>query len=156
MKMTSRALALLFIPILFLTPTPPVHAATADDTVPDAQTLAQMEVQARQANPRDQCYLYTQLVHTMTVMAVKQIADGDDNGANATLKEINYYAQIIQANLALNTKRLKNAQMLMDRTTVRLAEALHLTSDEDRADAKATLKQLNLVQNQLLNQVFKH
>ena len=156
MKTTSRALALLLTPILFLTLTPPVHATAADDTIPDAQTLTQMEVQARQANPRDQCYLYTQLVHTMTVMAVKQIADGDDNGANATLKEINYYAQIIQANLAKNTKRLKNAQMLMDRTTVRLAEALHLTSDEDRADAKTTLKQLNLVQNQILDQVFKH
>lgn len=156
MKTASRALALFLTTVLLLTLTPALHAAAVDENAPDAQTLTQMEAQAKQANPRDQCFLYTQLVHTMTVMAVKQIADGDDNGANATLKEINYYAQIIQANLAKNTKRLKNAQMLMDRTTVRLAEALHLTSDEDRADAKATLKQLNLVQNQLLDQVFKH
>jgi hypothetical protein len=155
MKTTSRAVTFLITPILLLTLAPSLHAAT-DPVTPDAQALTEMEAQAKQANPRDQCYLYTELVHAMTKIAVQQIADGDDNGANATLKEINYYAQLIQSNLAKNTKRLKNAQMLMDRTTAGLAEALHLTSDEDRTGAQATLKQLNLVQNQLLDQVFSH
>ena len=115
-----------------------------------------MELRAQQANPRDQCYLYAELAHTMTEVAVKQIANGDDDQAAATLKQISRYAHLIQLNLARNTKRLKNAEMLIDHTTVRLAQALHLTSDEDRTTAQATLKQLNLVQNQLLDQVFNH
>lgn len=153
MKTASRFFIL--TPILLFALTPPLHAAI-NETIPDAQTLSQMELQAQQANPRDQCYLYTELVHAMIEMAVQQIVNGDDDSANATLQQVNYYAHLIQLNLAKNTKRLKNAELLMDRTTVRLAEALHLTSNVDRTDVQATLKQLNTIQNQLLDQVFNH
>jgi hypothetical protein len=155
MKSTYRSLSLLLSSLLLLTFTPLLHAAI-DESVPDAQTLSQLELRAQQANPRDQCYLYTELVHTMTEMAVKQIVNGDDDQANATLKQINHYANLIQMNLEKNTKRLKNAEMLMHHTTLRLAEALHLASSDDRTTVQATLKQLDLVQNQLLDQVFNH
>ena len=141
---------------LFLILCTPVHAASFDETQPDAQVITQMELRAQQANPRDQCYLYAELVHTMTEKAVKQIANGDDDSAAATLKQISRYAHLVQLNLAKNTKRLKSAEMLLDHTTVRLAQALHLTSPEDRTNVQATLKQLSLVQNQLLDQVFSH
>lgn len=155
MKSIGRFFSLLLASALFLTLTPSVHAAI-DETLPDAQTLSQLELRAQQANPRDQCYLYTQLVHTMTEIAVKQIVDGDDDQANATLKQVNRYAHLIQVNLEQNTKRLKNAEMLMHHTTLRLAQALHLASGDDRTTVQATLKQLDLVQDQLLDQVFNH
>ncbi len=155
MKSIARYSALLLVTALFLLLAPPVHAAI-DETLPDAQTLNQLELRAEQANPRDQCYLYTQLVHTMTELAVKEMADGDDDQASATLKQINRYAHLIQVNLEQNTKRLKNAEMLMHHTTLRLAQALHLASEDDRTTVQATLKQLDLVQDQILNQVFNH
>lgn len=155
MKSIARFSALLVASSLFLLLTPPVHAAI-DETLPDAQALNQMELRAEQANPRDQCYLYTQLVHTMTEMAVKEMADGEDDQASATLKQINRYAHLIQVNLEQNTKRLKNAEMLMHHTTLRLAQALHLASEDDRTTVQATLKQLDLVQDQILDQVFNH
>lgn len=155
MKSICRPFTLLLASALFLTATPPVHAAI-DESVPDAQTLNQLELRAEQANPRDQCYLYTELVHTMTEMAVKQMVNGDDDQANATLQQINRYARLIQTNLEKNTKRLKNAEMLMHHTTLRLAQALHLASEDNRTTVQATLKQLDLVQNQLLDQVFNH
>jgi hypothetical protein len=155
MKSIARFFALLVASSLFLLLTPPVHAAI-DETLPDAQALNQMELRAEQANPRDQCYLYTQLVHTMTEMAVKEMADGEDDQASATLKQINRYAHLIQVNLEQNTKRLKNAEMLMHHTTLRLAQALRLASEDDRTTVQATLKQLDLVQDQILNQVFNH
>ncbi len=156
MKSTiCRPLTFLLASALFLTLTPPVQAAI-DESVPDAQTLNQLELRAQQANPRDQCYLYTELVHTMTEMAVKQMVNGDDDQANATLQQINRYARLIQTNLEKNTKRLKNAEMLMHHTTQRLAQALHLASEDNRTTVQATLKQLDLVQNQLLDQVFNH
>lgn len=156
MKTIIKPLAFLLAPALFLTLTPSVCAATLDDNLADAQIISQMEQHAQQANPRDQCYLYAELVHTMTEMAVKQIANGDDDKATMTLKQIDRYAHLIQANLAKNTKRLKNAEELMDHTTYHLAQALHLASDEDRTNVQATLKQLDIVQNQLLDQVFNH
>jgi hypothetical protein len=155
MKSIARFSALFLVSALFLALTPPVQAAI-DETLPDAQALSQLELRAQQANPRDQCYLYTQLVHTMTEMAVKEMADGDDAQASATLKQVNRYAHLIQVNLEQNTKRLKNAEMLMHHTTLRLAQALHLASEDDRTTVQATLKQLDLIQDQILDQVFNH
>lgn len=155
MRLIFRLSALILASALFLIFAPSAFAAI-DETIPDAQTLSQLEQRASQANPRDQCYLYTQLVHTMTEMAVKQIVDGDDDQANATLKQVNHYAHLIQLNLEQNTKRLKNAEMLMHHTTLRLAQALHLASSDDRTNVQATLKQLDVVQDQLLDQVFNH
>jgi len=155
MRSPTRFSTLLLASALFLLFTPQVQAAI-DETTPDAQALSQLELRAQQANPRDQCYLYTQLVHTMTEIAVKQMANGEAEQANATLKQINRYARLIQVSLEQNTKRLKNAEMLMHHTTLRLAQALHLAPEDDRTNVQATLKQLDLVQNQILDQVFNH
>ncbi|MEO6909884.1 MAG: hypothetical protein ABI158_03045 [Edaphobacter sp.] len=155
MKSILKPLSVLLGGILFLTLAPPVYAAI-DENLPDAQTINQLELRAQQANPRDQCYLYTELVHTMTEMAVQQMIHGEDKQASVTLAQVNRYAHLIQLNLAKNTKRLKNAEMLMHHTTLRLAQSLHLASEDDRTSVQATLKQLDLVQNQLLDQVFNH
>src|SRR5947209_1167028 len=101
---------------LFSTLTPAsLHAAA--DPIPTAEALAQLELRASQANPREQCFLYTELVHNMTQIAGKQIADGDIDHAAATLKQINHYAHLIHLDLARDTKRLKNAEILMHNTT---------------------------------------
>lgn len=155
MKSLVSFVALLLVAAFFLFLVPPVYAAI-DETPADAQTIHQLELRAQQANPRDQCYLYTELVHTMTEMAVKQIVNGDEDQANATLTKINTYAHLISINLAANTKRLKNAEMLMHHTTLRLAQSLHLASGDDRNTVQATLKQLDVVQNQILDHVFDH
>jgi hypothetical protein len=134
----------------------PLHAAAVDDAIPSPEGLVQLEQRASQANPREQCFLYTELVHVMTVKAGKEIADGDTEQATATLKQVNRYAHLIHMNLANDTKRLKNAEMLMHHTTYRLAEYLHLVSGEDKDTVQATLKQLDQVNDELLTQVFNH
>ena len=44
----------------------------------------------------------------------------------------------------------------MHHTTYRLAQYLHLVSDDDRQTVQETLKQLNQVNDDLLAQVFAH
>jgi hypothetical protein len=149
------ATLLLPLPLLFTLCTP-VHASAIDETLPDAQTLTRLELQAQQAKPREQCFLYTELVHTMTEIAGKQMIDGDTDQASATLKKIEHYAQLIHLGLARDTKRLKNAELLMHHTTRRLGEYLRRASGEDKPTLQATLKQLNVVQDELLTQVFNH
>ena len=134
----------------------PVRAAAIDESIPNSDGLAQLEQRASQANPREQCFLYAELVHTMTEKAGKEIADGDIEKANVTLKQINLFAHMIHVNLAKDTKRLKDAEMLMHHTTYRLAEYLHLVNGEDKATVQATLKQLDQVNDELLTQVFSH
>jgi hypothetical protein len=46
--------------------------------------------------------------------------------------------------------------MLMNHTTYRLAQYLHLVSGDDQQTVKDTLKQLNQVNDELLTQVFQH
>ncbi len=142
--------------VLLLSFSLPVRATTVDDNLPDAQTLAQLELRAQQASPRDQCFLYTELVHTMTEIAGRQMLNGDIDEASATLKKVNHYAQLIHFSVADNAKRIKNAEMLMHHTTYRLGEYLHKASSEDQDTLKATLKQLDQVHAELLAEVFKH
>ncbi len=133
-----------------------LHAAAIDETLPDAATLLQLELRAQQAKPREQCFLYTELVHTMTEVAGKQLLAGDAVNASATLKRVEHYAELIHMGLADDTKRLKNAELLMSHTTHRLNDYLHAASTDDRETLQATLKQLNQVQDELLAQVFRH
>jgi hypothetical protein len=142
--------------VLLLSFSLPVRASSVDDNLPDAQTLAQLELRAQQASPRDQCFLYTELVHTMTEIAGRQMLNGDIDQASATLKKVNHYAQLIHFSVADNAKRIKNAEMLMHHTTYRLGEYLHKASSEDQDTLKATLKQLDQVHAELLAEVFKH
>jgi len=128
----------------------PAHAA--DEITPEA--VAQLELRASHANPREQCFLYTELVHTMTEQAGKEIAAGDTEKASATLKQVSRYAQLIQTTLARDAKRLKDAEELMHNSTYRLAQYLHLVSGDDQKNVRETLKQLDQVNDQMLNQVF--
>ena len=135
--------------------TVPARAA-ADEAIPSPEVIAQLEQRASQANPREQCFLYTELVHTMTAKAGKEISDGETEEAAATLKKVNFYAHLIHLNLARDTKRLKNAEMLMHNTTYRLGQYLHLVSGDDKVTVQDTLKQLDQVNDELLSQVFSH
>lgn len=134
----------------------PAVAGTDKSIALDDQALSQLELRAEQANPREQCFLYTELVAAMTEAAGKQMMDGDVDRASATLKKVARYANLIHMNLARDTKRLKNAEMLMHHTTYRLNEYLHRASSEDKPTLQATLKQLSDVQNEILTQVFNH
>jgi hypothetical protein len=156
MNLTIRTAAPLLILPLLLTFGTPVLASSVDENIPDAQALSQLELRAEQANPRDQCFLYTELVHTMTEIAGKQMLNGDIEQASATLKKVEHYATLIHLNLANDTKRLKNAELLMHHTTYRLGEYLHKSSGEDRDTLQATLKRLDQVHDELLAQVFRH
>jgi hypothetical protein len=101
----------------------PAHAAAADEVMPTAEAVAQLELQASQAKPREQCFLYTELIHTMTEKAGREIADGNTEQAAATLKKVNQYARLVHVNLAKDAKRLKDAEELMHNTTYRLASS---------------------------------
>ena len=149
-------LASLLIPIILCALSAPPARAAIDDSVPAPEFIAQLELRAANAKPREQCFLYTQLVHSMTQLAGKQFTDGDLAEASATLKKINHYAQLIHMDLANDTKKLKDAEMLMQHTTSRLGMYVRQASADDQAVLKSTLSQLDHVHDELLTQVFSH
>ena len=117
--------------------------------------LATLQAKADQAQPRDRCYLYAELVSQMTDLAGHQFSSGDSGQASETLKLVQLYAEKIQIGVADDSKKVKDAELLVRRTSFRLKDILGGASLEDRETLEATLKQLNQVQAQLMTQVFK-
>jgi len=144
----------IFATLLCVSIPPPARAASSGEAILDDAALNQLEARAESAQPREQCFLYAELVHDLTEIAGKQLASGDDDHANATFHRIEALAQKIHMSLARDTKRLKNAELLMHHTTRRLADMLHIASSDDRPLLQSTLKRLDTVQAELLTQVF--
>lgn len=132
----------------------PARAMATEEVLLDTVAITQLEQQAANAQVKEQCFLYTQVLHSLTEIAGKQLADGEDDQAATTLKHIDSVTAKIQQALARDTKRLKNAEMLMEHTTRRLSDMLHITSGDQRANLQSTLQHVNALQSQLLNQVF--
>jgi hypothetical protein len=128
--------------------------ASSSAIVTDEAALAQLEHRAQQANPREQCFLYTELVQEMTVVAGRQLLNGESDRATATLLRIDHYAALIHMDLARDARRLKQAQILMHGASRHLGEYLHLLSPQDKLLVQGTLKQLDRVNDELLTQVF--
>ncbi len=143
--------------VLLLTSFPVNAFASSNDSLAlDAAGLAQLEIRADHAVPREQCFLYTELVEIYTDVAAKQLAAGDIDQASASLKRIREFAERIHVNLARDSKRLKNAEMRVHAASFRLGQFLREVSSEDKPVVESTLKQLDRVHDELLSQVFAH
>jgi hypothetical protein len=127
--------------------------ASGIDNSPTA--LAVLQAKADQAPPRDRCFLYAQFVSQMTDLAGQQFNSGDSGRASETLKLVQRYAEKIHTDVADDSKKLRDAELLMERTSFRLKGMLNEASYEDRPAVEATLKQLNQVRTQFMMQVFK-
>jgi len=147
-----RAVSIAFFSLFFFV----LPARAAKESIPTPQALARLEQRAAQAKPREQCFLYTELVHGLTQQAAAQLAADDTEQAAATLKQIAHFVPLIQGSLTRNSNRLKEAEKLLHDTTYRLGQLLHLVNGDDRATVQDTLRQLNQINDELLNQVFNH
>ena len=125
-----------------------------DDELTEPAALADLESRAGHAQPREQAFMYTELVHDYVVVAGRQIAAGEMDKATESLKRVQNFAERIHADK--NTKKVKNAETLMHMATWHLSQVMHMVSTEDMALLQATLKQLDKLHDQLLQQVFAH
>jgi hypothetical protein len=133
----------------------PARASSPDDKVLDQQGIDALEARASQAQPREQCFLYAEVVHQMTEMSVRQYEAGNTAAANGLLRKIQAISQKIHLSLAVDDKRLKNVELLLNHTAFRLNELLHASNYEDRPLVQATLTQVDHAQNEAMMQVFQ-
>lgn len=149
MRFATLALLLLF-PSLTC-----VQAFAIDERTVDPAAMAALMARADQAQPKEQCFLYAEIVHQMTELAGQQLNAGDGDHASATLKLVQKYVEKIHMGVAEDGKKLKNAEQLMRHTSYRLSDILNAASYDDRQVLQATLKQLEQVQTELMMQVFR-
>ena len=143
------------IAVIGLLHVPFASAANLDDRILDAQQLAALQTRAAEASPKEQCYLYAELVHSMTELANIQMKQGEDAQASASLLLARNYASKIQMDLLGDAKKLKNAEILIRHTAFRMKELMMGASLDDRPTMEATIQQLNLVESKMMLQVFK-
>lgn len=141
--------------LLFSALSIPALASSIDDKIPDQQSIDALEQRANTAQPKEQCFLYAQLVHQMIELSARQVASGDVEKATGLLKRAQELTHRIHMALAGNDRRLKDAQILLRHTAFRLAELLHANSFDDRPLVEQTLAQLNRAQDEAMLQVFR-
>jgi hypothetical protein len=106
-------------------------------------------------SPETDAFFYAELVSQMTDLAGQQFNSGDSGQASETLNLVRKYAEKINMCVADDSKKLRDSELLMQRTSFRLKGMLNKVSYEDRPALEATLKQLNQTQTQLMMRVFK-
>jgi hypothetical protein len=150
-----RSLVSLTLVVILGAATTPSRAASADDKTFDQASIDALAAKVNQAQPREQCFLYAELVHQMTEVSLRQYAAGDVEKATGMLKQVQQLAHKIHLSVAGNDKRLKNAEILLRHTAFRLNEMLHSSSYEDRALVEQTLAQVNQAESEAMMQVFR-
>jgi hypothetical protein len=132
----------------------PACASSPDDKPIDQQSIAALQARIPGAQPREQCFLYAELIHQMTEFSMKQYAAGDTDKATDLLKEIQNVTHKLHLSIADNNKRLKNAEILLRHTAFRLTEFLHNSSTDEREVVQATLSQVNKAESETMLEVF--
>ena len=133
----------------------PARASGFDDKPFDQDSINALQTKILQAQPREQCFLYAELVHQMTEVSLHQYATGDGDKAALLLKQVQGLAHKIHLSMSDDNKRLKNAQILLRHTAFRLNEMLHSSSLEDQPLVAETLVQVNQAQDEAMLQVFR-
>ena len=133
----------------------PACASSPDNKAIDQQSIAALEARIPAAQPREQCFLYAELIHQMTEFSMKQYAAGDTDKATDLLKQIQNLTHKLHLSMAEKDKRLKNAEILLRHTAYRLTEFLHSSSSDDREVVQATLAQVNSAESETRLQVLQ-
>jgi hypothetical protein len=147
----------MIVAVLVLVPVMAVQARaySPDEKPADQDSIAALETRIALAQPREQCFLYAELIHQMTEFSLKQYSAGNVDKADAMLKRIQDLAHKVHLSVSDDNKRLKNAEILLRHTAFRLNEMLHSSSFEDRPLVQETLAQVNQAESEAMLQVFK-
>jgi hypothetical protein len=85
-----------------------------------ATALAALHAKADQAQPRDRCFLYAELVSHVTDLAAKQFNFGEAGQASQALQLVRRYAEKVHAGVTDDSKKLRDAELIMRRASFRL------------------------------------
>ncbi|HEY4009145.1 MAG TPA: hypothetical protein VGM11_03260 [Acidobacteriaceae bacterium] len=150
-----RETGLILLTLVFIVPlTSSARASGPDEAQLDVPALNELEQRADAAQPRDQCYMFAEVLHGLTELAGREIAAGDDQGATVTLLHLDSVAAKMEKASAVNPKRLKNAEMLLEHITRRLSDMAHVASAGQRSATQAALQQVDRLHTQVLAVLF--
>lgn len=132
------------------------RASGPEELTVDASALSQMEARVATAEPRDRCFLYTELLHNWTELAGREMAAGDEAAATMAVQHADDDAARLKAAIDRDSRRLKNAELLLEHSVHRLSDMLHASPSDQRDSLQAVLRHVTSVHDDLLAAVFTH
>ncbi len=132
----------------------PALASGPAELTLDATALADLEHRAAAAEPKDRCYLYSELLHDWTELAGRAMIAGDETGAAKAIEQADADVVQLKTTLANDSKRLKNAELLLEHTAHRLSDMVRVASMDQHDTMQSVLRHLNSVHDALLAQIF--
>jgi len=140
--------------------TAPLARAASNSSAPgeliDTTLIATLTTRAQQAQPRDQVQAYADLADKISLLANKQIVDGDIEAAQKTLQQLEACTLVIETGLQRDSRGLKKTEMLLHATHRRLTDMIRAASGDMKPIVQTTLKRLEKAQTILLAAVFEH
>ena len=136
--------------------TPQARASGPDESVLDVNTLTALETKAAIADPRERCYLYTELLHSWTELAGHALTTGDDTAVGFAMQHADADAARLKVAIGHDSKRLKNAEQLLEHSVHRLSDMARAASLEQHDALLAVLTHVRSVHDDLLAEVFAH
>src|ERR1700710_2092917 len=106
---------------LFLSASLSAHAADTPLMI-DASLIASLQLRAQEASPREQVQMYADLVDKISLLASKEVADGELEKAEATLHQLETCTAQIESGLQRDSKGLKKTELLLHNTHRRLTD----------------------------------
>ncbi len=103
----------------------------------------------------EQCYLYAQFVNEMIEYSAYRYSNGETEKADEMLKSSQKFARRVHALLAGNTKKLKEAPILLRHAAFGRTDVLHAGNYDDRSLVKETSAQVDQTQQDAMLQLFK-
>ena len=134
----------------------PGYSVPSDEPASTTSALADMEARAAQAEPRERCFLYTELLHEWTEFAGRSLAAGDVTSAANAIQHADSNAIRLRETINRDSKRLKNAELLMERSVHRLSDIMRVSTLEQRDSMEAVVRRVSNVHDELLAAVFAH
>ena len=134
----------------------PVHASSVDEIPMSPSALTELETRAAQAEPRERCFLYTELLHGWTEVAGHSFAAGDESAAAEAMQHADADALHLKEAIGRDSKRLKNAELILEHSVQRLSDMLRVSTREQHDTVQAVLRHVSNVHDDLLAAVFSH
>ncbi len=141
--------------LVFLASAPLTHAAEPLVLV-DASAIASLQLRAQQASPREQVQMYADLVDKISLLASREIAEGEFEKAEATLHQLEACTAQIESGLQRDSKGLKKTEVLLHTTRRRLTDLVRSASGEMKPMVQNAVSKLDHAQTALLGAVFEH
>lgn len=134
----------------------PMTTRAADNVgLIDSAMIASLQLRAQQASPREQVQMYADLADKISLLATREIAEGEEEKAEATLHQLEACTAQLESNLQRDSKGLKKTELLLHTTNRRLTDLVRLASGDMKPMVQNALKRLDKAQTALLSAVFE-